>query len=59
MKQYLLFAGSRYYPCGGWNDFQGSFDSITEAIGFKALEGLGCDWWHVVDNETGTIVAYK
>ena len=30
MKRYLLFAGDNYYPCGGWNDFEGSFDTKEE-----------------------------
>lgn len=31
MKRYLLFYGARYYPIGGMDDFQGSFDTIEEA----------------------------
>ena len=31
MKQYLLFAGSFYYPSGGIKDFKGDFDSIVDA----------------------------
>jgi len=30
MKRFLLFAGSSYYPDGGWNDFQGSFNTKEE-----------------------------
>ena len=31
MKPYLLFYGSRYYACGGWEDFRGEFDTIEAA----------------------------
>ena len=27
----FLFAGSNYYPAGGWKDFKGSFDSVDLA----------------------------
>jgi len=31
MSNYILFAGSHYYPCGGMSDSQGKFNSIDEA----------------------------
>lgn len=34
MKQYLVFAYAAYYPSGGWSDFQGSFDSASDAFNF-------------------------
>ena len=58
MKRYLLFAGSHYYPSGGFNDFIGSFDTIeecqleknvTETHGDKSFSLY--DWAHVVDGE--------
>ncbi len=30
-KRYWLFKFDEYYPCGGMNDFVGSFDSFNEA----------------------------
>lgn len=33
MKRYLLFAGDNYYPLGGWDDFEGDFDTADEALG--------------------------
>lgn len=53
--KYLLFGGDAFYACGGWADFLGKFDSIHAA----RAEGIGKnpDWWHVVDVETGKIVA--
>lgn len=53
MKKYALFAGSKYYPSGGWLDFQGSFDSVDEAQGSIRLYH---EWWQIVDLETGTVV---
>lgn len=66
MKRFLVFAGSNYYPCGGWSDFVGAYDSLEEAraaaeerktLG-QAYEARGqtfrCtpdDWAHVVDLE--------
>lgn len=67
MKRYLLFAGDRFYPYGGWKDFISSYDTIDEAK--AALDDpltrhsyggypLGTyDWWHVIDNTTGKEVA--
>ena len=31
MKKYLLFTFNEYYPCGGFEDYVGAFDSIEEA----------------------------
>ena len=31
-KQFLLFAGSNYYPEGGAYDFKGSFDTVELAV---------------------------
>lgn len=46
MKQFLLFGGDNYYPSGGWGDFKGSFDTVSEAVESRG----GGDWWHIVDN---------
>jgi len=59
MKKILLFAGYRYYPKGGWEDFKGDFDTYQEALieGEELLnDGLGKDWYHVVDTENGNIL---
>lgn len=50
MKKYLLFAGSQYYPSGGWNDFKGDFDSIHDAR--EAAKLIKWDWAHVVNTDT-------
>jgi hypothetical protein len=57
MKQYLLFVGDDYHPCGGWEDFHSCYESVQEAklVGVKALKGYS--WWHIVDLTTYKVVA--
>lgn len=50
-KRYLVFAGSNYYPAGGWNDYIGSADTAEDA-GRAAIASHN-DWWDVIDAETG------
>lgn len=61
MKRYLLFAGHLYYPSGGWDDFQGDFDSVEAAEAHipTVQETLHSSsfWWHVVDTRTYSIVS--
>ncbi len=40
MERYLVFAGRRYYPMGGWDDFMGSVPTLEEAMPL-ALSRLG------------------
>lgn len=54
MKRYLVFAGDKWYPSGGWDDFKGDFNTIEE--GKESLISIGPDWWHIVDSNTGHIV---
>lgn len=57
MKRYLLFGGSVFYAAGGWRDFIGSFDSITDAISKVAnSDPDDLEWYHVIDSEAGSIV---
>lgn len=64
-KRFLLFAGERYYPSGGWNDFVLDFDTAEDAaFAGRSLaerrreqENLGhFSWWHVVDSQTLRVV---
>jgi hypothetical protein len=32
MKRYLLFTFGNYYPCGGFEDYKDSFNTIEEAF---------------------------
>ncbi len=47
-KRFLVFDYYDYYPGGGWNDFEASYDSIEDA---RAHQG----WRQIVDIETGDI----
>lgn len=56
MKRFLLFSGNHYYPCGGANDFEGSFesmDAIVQQISQWKSEDNLPDWCNALDNETG------
>ncbi|WNL50779.1 hypothetical protein RPALISO_192 [Ruegeria phage RpAliso] len=55
--RYALFAGSHYYPSGGWGDHVDNFETLEAAIerGNKHDEGATTyddDWAHVVDLTT-------
>ena len=67
MKKYLVFGGDYYYPSGGWEDFQGGFDSLDDAIlsitkgkknacKHKGFKSCLQEWNHIVNSETGEIV---
>jgi hypothetical protein len=54
VKRFLFFANDTYYPCGGWGDFQGAFDTLEEAkaaVDDCAKCSRGPDWWEIVDLE--------
>lgn len=56
MKRFLLFSGVDYYPCGGVNDFEGSFESmgaiVQQISQWKSDDNLP-DWCNALDTETG------
>lgn len=58
MKRYLLFENTLdFYPCGGWKDLVGDFDSIEEALNApQAEESFTWSAWHIADTETMKIV---
>jgi hypothetical protein len=58
MKQYMLFSGLYYYPSGGMEDFDCSFDTLEQAKDYvKAThESFAQYWHHVADRDTGKIV---
>ena len=56
MKQFLVFAMDTCYPCGGWYDFVGAYDTLDEAC--QALRATSWDFGHVVNTKTMTI-SYK
>jgi hypothetical protein len=61
MKRFLLFAGYNYYPRGGANDLQDSFDTEEEAIveGNKltnlSLNYAEYDWFNIIDTKEGEL----
>lgn len=59
VKRYLVFAGDRYYPKGGWHDFYQSEETYEKALSLvkpRAMEKY--EWIQIVDGETGTVL-YK
>lgn len=54
MKRFLIFSGLTYYPCGGFQDFKGSFDTYVEALEFCVSHPD--DWHQIVDSTTSTLV---
>ncbi len=54
MKNFLLFAGDKDSPCGGWEDCRGDFDSLIDTL--EKAADLNCDWWHIVEVKTKAIV---
>lgn len=51
MKRYAVFSYEHYYPGGGWNDFENSFDTVDEARDFKVLPSS--EYKQIIDLQTG------
>lgn len=58
MKRYFVFAYDNYYPSGGWNDFQDSFETFEQAQQFSTslTDNKIFDRAHVVDIVTGNTI---
>jgi hypothetical protein len=58
MKRFLLFAYSDYYPQGGMNDFEESFDTLEDAKAYYISDKVSChsEECHVYDLELNEIV---
>lgn len=54
MGKYLLFAGDKFYPAGGWKDFKGSYSSVADAL-VAALD-FSPEWGQIVAKADGSIV---
>jgi hypothetical protein len=54
MKRYLLFVFNGNYPSGGWNDFDGSFDNLKDAM--KSAADTTFDNFQIVDGLQGKII---
>lgn len=57
LKRFLLFQGKDRYPCGGFDDFEQSFDTAEKAHAhLLTIKPDGLDnWAHIVDLELGKI----
>jgi hypothetical protein len=55
MKRFLIFAYDMYYPVGGRNDEQASFDTLEEAL--LEAEKLHHDSYDILDLENREWVA--
>lgn len=48
MKKYFVFCWNNYYPYGGFNDFQGAFETLEEAqecaLAWKNEYWEGLEW---------------
>jgi hypothetical protein len=45
-----VFGYADYYPAGGWNDFQGSFDTLEEVR--AEVDKQLCEYYDIVDRDT-------
>lgn len=51
--RYAVFAGSYFYPGGGWEDLVAAFDDLDEAVKEYQRTSNGREWAHIVDLWTG------
>lgn len=57
---YYLFAGHRYYPGGGADDFVEKFISLDAALArAKREKERGYDWWHITDSDMKIIHQFE
>ncbi len=56
MKQYLLFAGRANSGATGVHGLVGDFDSFADAFVSLVDRQTPCDWWHILDTQTGEVV---
>jgi hypothetical protein len=47
--RFLVFSGEDYYPIGGWDDWEGEFDTIEQAE--TKIHSLRGDWAQIVDRD--------
>lgn len=52
MNRYLLFSGEAYYPCGGMDDFRGSYPTLVECM---QSDHVFDHWWNILDTRTGRV----
>lgn len=62
VMRFAVFAGERYYPLGGWQDFKGCHLTLEMALAAAHVEvakwrSVDQPWVHVVDLLVGEVVA--
>lgn len=56
-NNFALFAGSDYYPSGGYHDLRAKSQNIDELRDLMKKQFNGrFDWWHIANLNTHTIV---
>ena len=55
MNRYMLFAGNKYYPSGGMQDYVASDNDSHKLMRI----GEGYNWAHILDTDGMMVVAYQ
>ncbi len=56
MKRFIVFSGEAYYPLGGTNDMDKSFDTFDEAFTYASrLHTCAFNWAHILDTKEGEV----
>jgi len=65
VKQFVLFGVTEFYPAGGWDDCQMSFNTFEEAVAhmiadlkYPADPARESDHYHILDLETGAVTNF-
>jgi len=45
---YMVFMGDQFYPSGGWEDYECSFDTIEKCKNYIKMNESYCKWAHIV-----------
>ena len=54
IKKFLLFCGAHLTPIGGWDDCEGVFQTVKEALEYlkNSIELDEKEWYHIIDLHT-------
>lgn len=58
-NKYLIFAGKRYYPLGGYEDLISYRNTINECKEFITSDAEKYEWCHIVDEGHQVIMRGK
>lgn len=56
LKRFLVFAGTKFYPLGGAEDYKYSTDDLKEIKWPKDLDGNDYCWCNALDTQYGSII---